>query len=209
MLRTLARLAAFSCIATCSVAAEPFTGLPCEGCEAIFDRPLASIKQRVARIAPHDAPGQPLVVRGVVTDSSGRPRSGIVLYAYQTDATGRYQTDPQAPSAAGRRHGRYRSWALSDDGGNYEFITVRPGGYPGSDLPQHIHIHVLEPGCSTYYLEDITFDDDPRMTATKRREFSNDRGGSGFSHPLQINGTALVTRNVILGHKIPGYKSCD
>lgn len=108
----------------------------------------------------------------------------------------------------GRRHGRYRGWVQTDQDGRYEFKTVRPGGYPNSDLPEHIHLHVLEPGCATYYLEDATFDDDPRLTEAKRREFANHRGGKGLSSPKRVLGVWQAQRNITLGQSIPDYPGC-
>ena len=192
---------------TITFAAEPIVGGPCEGCEAIFDG-FADAPIGRGRIAPDGAYGQPMIIRGVVRDQNGRLRQGIVVYAYQTDADGRYQRDAQAPSFAGSRHGKYRGWVLSDQSGKYEFSTVRPAGYPNSDLPQHIHIHVLEPGCATYYLEDITFSDDTRMTNAKRREFFNDRGGSGYSTPQRVDGVWTVQRDITLGQAISDYPRC-
>lgn len=193
--------------ASASRAAEPVIGGSCEGCEAVFDfrRP---VDVRYGRISPEGAPGQPMLLLGVVRGSDGRPRSGIVVYGYQTNAAGLYEPDNGAPSRAGRRHGRYRGWVLTDQEGRFEFKTVRPGGYPATDLPEHIHLHVVEPGCATYYLEDVTFDDDPRLTEAKRREFANGRGGSGLNSPYRVAGVLRVQRDIHLGQGIPGYPGC-
>jgi protocatechuate 3,4-dioxygenase beta subunit len=139
----------------------------------------------------------------------GRPVSGVIVYAYQTDATGVYPTDEVYHGRAAYRHGRLRGWAQTDDDGSYAFDTIRPAGYPGTDLPQHIHMHVIEVGCCTYYIDDIFFEDDPRFTPTMRSRLTQDRGGSGVSMPVRLDdGTWSVVRDIVLGAGIPGYPRC-
>ncbi len=184
-------------------AREPIVGGPCEGCEWVFaDRP-ETIGAR-ARIAPEDAEGERLVVAGTVSDRSGAAHAGIVVYAYQTDAGGIYPRHPE-----GVRHGRYRGWAVSDESGRFTFDTIRPGGYPGTGIPQHIHLHVIEPGRCTYYLGDLLFDDDPRLGARDRARAATARGGSGLATPTRdLDGAWHVRRDIVLGLGIPDYERC-
>lgn len=190
-----------------ALAVEPVVGGPCEGCEAIFDlRGPAPVG--TARLAPDGAAGQPMLLRGVVRGRDGLAVGGVIVYGYQTNAAGIYEPDEKAPSRAGRRHGRYRGWVQTDAEGRFELRTVRPGGYPASDLPAHIHLHVLEPGCATYYLEDVTFTDDARLTEAQRRAVANGRGGSGVTTPQRIAGVWHVQRHIRLGQGIEGYPDC-
>lgn len=95
---------------------------------------------------------------------------------------------------------------MTDADGRYAFDTIRPAGYPGTDLPQHVHMHVLEVGRCTYYIDDILFEDDPRLTKAKRRQLTQGRGGNGVATPKRdANGTWLVRRDIVLGAEIPGY----
>lgn len=185
-------------------AREPIVGLPCEGCEAVFvGMPVAPPAQ--ARIAPAEEAGEPLRIRGTVLTAGGKPAAGVIVYAYQTDANGLYPPDPAA-AQAGVRHGRLRGWARTDASGNYRFDTIRPGGYPGTSIPQHIHMHVLEPGRCTYYIDDILFADDPRLSAQERARSDRGRGGSGIAAPTKgPDGIWDVRRDIRLGEKIPGY----
>lgn len=129
-------------------AVAPIVGGPCEGCDAVFDlRGPAAL--RTGRLAPEGAAGQPMLLTGVVRGRDRQPVGGVIVYGYQTNAAGLYEPDDRAPSRAGRRHGRYRGWVRTDGEGRFELRTVRPGGYPNSDIPEHIHLHVLEPGCAT------------------------------------------------------------
>jgi protocatechuate 3,4-dioxygenase beta subunit len=109
---------------------------------------------------------------------------------------------PKASTA----HGKLRAWARTDRDGNYRFDTIRPGAYPAGTIPQHVHLHIIEPGRATYFIEDVTFDDDPLLTAKRRREMRSGRGGPGETHPTKdADGRWRVRRDIILGEKIPGY----
>ena len=104
------------------------------------------------------------------------------------------------------RHGRLRGWAKTDEQGRYGFKTIRPGGYPDTDMPAHVHMHVIEVGRCTYYIDDIMFEDDPRLTAEKRRQLTAGRGGNGVVQPVRNSqGVWTVVRDIHLGENIPGY----
>ncbi len=186
---------------------ERVVGLPCEGCDAVFEGMPTTINTE-GRLAPAGEPGRPLVVEGVVTTATGAAASGIIIYAYQTDAGGLY---PPAPSLRGAaaRHGRLRGWARTDSAGQYRFLTIRPGGYPNTDIPEHVHLHVIEPGRCTYYIDDVVFEDDPRLTARQRAAHGRGRGGSGSVRPT---GSAAAgwnaRRDIRLGAGINGYGQC-
>ena len=67
-------------------------------------------------------------------------------------------------------------------------------------------MHVIEVGCCTYYVDDILFDDDPRLSAEKRRQLIQGRGGNGLASPRKdADGRWNVTRDIVLGERIPGY----
>lgn len=190
-----------------SAAREPIVGQPCEGCEAVFEGRPATLAS-TARIAPAGEPGQPLVVTGRVLDRDGRPRAGVVVYAYHTNDGGLYPPPATSVGAAGNRHGRLRGWAVSGADGRYAFETIRPGAYPTREAPAHIHMHVIEPGCATYYIDDVMFTDDPLLTPDARIRLSNGRAGSGIATPTRRDGTWRVTRDIQLGRGVAGYPAC-
>lgn len=182
-------------------------GLPCESCRAALAG-LPAMPPTIARLAPPGEPGEPLHVHGTVRDATGRPRAGVIVYAHQTDHRGLYPPAPAGTPTAARSHGRLRAWARSDAEGRYGFLTVRPGGYPGSDIPQHIHLHVIEPGCALYYIDDVLFSDDPRLTPAQRTKLDQGRGGHGIATPARRDGSWRVRRDIVLGRNIPGYPGC-
>lgn len=187
---------------------EKIVGLPCEGCDAVF----VDLPERIpglARITPAGEPGEPLQLRGQVRDAAGKPAAGIIIYAYQTDASGEYPPLPATRGTPAQAHGRLRSWARTDADGRYGFDSIRPGGYPGRKDPQHIHLQVIEPGARTYYIDDVVFEDDPRMADPSIRsklQHATHRGGSGVTRPQRdAAGVWQVQRDVRLGMNIPGY----
>ncbi len=162
-----------------------------------------------ARIAPLSELGDPLTLTGRVLDASGRPRAGIIVYAYQTDRRGIYPAVFPPRSNASNFHGRLRGWARSDAQGRYTFDTIRPGSYGGN--PEHIHLHVVEPGCASYIIDDLMFADDPnllRFTPEQRAEMTPRHGGSGVGTLKRKGSGWEVTRDVHLGEKIQDYEDC-
>jgi protocatechuate 3,4-dioxygenase beta subunit len=127
-------------------------------------------ESRIGIVSPDEA-GDRLVVTGTVVDADGKPRPGVVLYAYQTSTKGWYSDRAAhiAEHEGDRKHARLFGYLKTDDAGRFELRTIRPAGYPNSDLPAHIHLEVErgaeQPGaCVT----ELQFDDDPRLTAEKR-----------------------------------------
>jgi hypothetical protein len=161
------------------------------------------------RIAPAGAAGTPLRITGRTLDLEGRPRGGVIVYAYQTDKDGIYPPVHPPRSNASNFHGSLRGWVRSDAQGRYIFDTIRPGGYGGN--PQHVHLHVIEPGCATYVIDDLIFDDDPdflRLTPEQRQSVVPGKGGSGLTKLRRRGEGWEVTRDVHLGKGIAGYQAC-
>lgn len=172
---------------------EPVIGGPCEGCDWVFDGQPSKLAS-TSRIAPAGQPGSPMTLTGVVSNARGAPTPDIVVYAYHTDEGGLYP-------AAGNRHGTLRGWALTDAQGGYRFDSIRPGAYPSRNIAEHVHMHVIEPGVGTYYINNLEFLDDPLLTI--RRD--DGRAGSGLAMPARREGVWHVRRDIVLGRNIPGY----
>jgi protocatechuate 3,4-dioxygenase beta subunit len=111
--------------------------------------------------------GEPLVISGTIYAPDGRtPLQGMTLFVYQTDATGVYTTSG-GDNRSTRIHGAMRTSA----DGRYEFRTIRPGSYPGSRQPQHIHAYVSGPGYPEYWIDEYHFSDDPFITDEMKKRF--------------------------------------
>jgi protocatechuate 3,4-dioxygenase beta subunit len=184
---------------------EPIVGGPCEGCETVFvGMPDRFTSQ--SRIAPTGEPGEPMRIMGQVKHADGTPAPGTIVYAYHTNAGGIYPRDRERHGAQAVRHGTLRGWASADKDGRYQFDTIRPGGYPNSADPQHIHMHVIEPGRCTYYIDDIMFRDDPRLTPDKIERINRNRGGPGILMLRRDeHGVWIVERDIHLGQGVPDY----
>jgi protocatechuate 3,4-dioxygenase, beta subunit len=190
---------------------ERLVGGPCDGCEAVFQGRPRRIGTS-ARIAGPDEKGEPLVLEGTVTDAAGRAAPGIIVYAYHTDAGGEYPRVDRPGEPAASRHGRLRGFARTDSAGRYRFETIRPAAYPGREVPQHVHMHVLEPGRCHYYIDDVLFTDDPLLTERQRSAHPG-RGGSGIVTARRARSPSgaqawTARRDIRLGAGIDDYARC-
>lgn len=179
-------------------------GGPCEGCEAIYE-------YRNIELSPTDTlsgfaeADHKLKLSGIVYHNDGTtPAKDVIIYIYHTNAEGIYPKRGDE-TGWGKRHGYIRGWVITDAEGRYTFYTSRPGSYPNSSEPQHIHIIVKEPDVNEYYLDDFLFDDDPKLTKSIRSN-RNNRGGNGLVKPLNADGILVVNRDIVLGYNIPEYK---
>ena len=89
---------------------------------------------------------------------------------YQTDSRGWYSADrPHVEANEGdRRHARLFGYVITGADGKFELITVKPSGYPNSDLPAHIHIEIEAKGYDNL-ISELLFDDDPRLEGDRRK----------------------------------------
>lgn len=178
-------------------------GGPCEGCEAIYeygDRLLSTVDT-----LPDFGTTKPKIkLTGTVYQANGiTPAANVIIYAYQTNRAGIYKSKANAKGWA-KQHGYIRGWVKTDQNGQYTFYTFRPGAYPNTSIPEHIHLTILEPGKSEYYIDSVVFDDDPFLTTEERRRLPN-RGGSGVVTVSPQEGILTAQRDIILGKNIPDY----
>lgn len=145
-----------------------------------------------ARIAPETEQGTPLNIRGQVVDANGRPVQGAIVFAYHTDRGGLYD-EP----ARGAHSWRLRGWARTDAEGRFEFATIRPGSYPGRQVPAHVHFNIYV-GDVRYGAGELRFDDDP-LVGDDERERSGRLGPFGQVRPVSMrDGTQFVDFSVRL-----------
>jgi protocatechuate 3,4-dioxygenase beta subunit len=117
------------------------------------------------RVAPAGEPGEPLTVSGTVVGPDGAPIAGASLYVYQTDREGYYGVKP----ASDNRNPRLKLYLRTDAKGAWSFATIRPGSYPNSRIPGHIHFEVAAAGRANRVFE-IVFEGDPFVTDRMRTD---------------------------------------
>jgi protocatechuate 3,4-dioxygenase beta subunit len=142
-------------------------------------------------VAPGEA-GEPLIVSGTIYAPDGRtPLEGISLFVYQTDATGVYTT-----SGGDNRNTRIHGLVRTNAQGKYEFRTIRPGSYPGSRQPQHIHAYVSGPGYPEYWIDEYHFADDPFVTDDMRGRSGKGKLSSILTLTRDSDGTLRGLRDI-------------
>ena len=138
----------------------------------------------LGRVVPDGEPGRPITVNGVVVTREGAPVPGASLYVYQTDHEGYYGVKP----ASDNRNPRLKLFLRSDAKGGWSFTTIKPGSYPNSRVPPHIHFEVAAPGRVPKIFE-IVFEGDSFVTPEMR-------GNPAFSvRPIEGN---TVTERIVL-----------
>jgi protocatechuate 3,4-dioxygenase, beta subunit len=110
--------------------------------------------------------GERIVVSGRVLDEDGRALRNTLVEVWQANAGGRYRHEvdrhpaPLDPSFSGA--GR----CLTDDEGNYRFVTIKPGAYPWGNhenawRPAHIHFSVFGRSFAQRLVTQMYFPADP------------------------------------------------
>ena len=110
--------------------------------------------------------GERIIVTGRVLDGDGRPVGNTLVEVWQANAAGRYvhagdrHPAPLDPNFTGA--GR----CLTDDGGRYRFVTIKPGAYPWRNhenawRPAHIHFSLFGPAFATRLITQMYFPGDP------------------------------------------------
>jgi protocatechuate 3,4-dioxygenase beta subunit len=115
-----------------------------------------------------EALGQRIIVTGHVLDENGAPVPRALIEVWHANAGGRYihrhddWPAPLDPNFLGI--GR----CLTNDAGEYRFLTIRPGAYPWRNhenawRPAHIHFSVLAPAWQQRLVTQMYFPDDPLL----------------------------------------------
>ena len=102
------------------------------------------------RIAPTSEPGSALTVHGRILAVSGAPAADAVIFAYQTDRGGLYDKPENGPHSW-----RLRGWTRADADGRFTFETIRPGSYPNSNNPPHVHFTAFLADGSRYHAGEL------------------------------------------------------
>ena len=112
--------------------------------------------------------GERIIVHGRVVDEQGRAVPNVLVEFWQANAGGRYRhvkdgyLAPLDPNFGGC--GR----TITDDTGNYNFRTIKPGPYPWPNgvndwRPAHIHFSVFGHGFAQRLITQMYFEGDPHI----------------------------------------------
>jgi protocatechuate 3,4-dioxygenase, beta subunit len=92
--------------------------------------------------------GEKMILVGRIVDENGKPVRRSLVEIWQANASGRYHHpgDQHEAPLDPNFHGGGR--CLTDDDGNYRFVTIKPGSYPWQNhpfawRPAHIHFSLL------------------------------------------------------------------
>lgn len=131
-------------------------------------------KSHLTMVSP-DEPGIRLSVTCIVIDAQNQRVPGAQVYLYHTNSQGLYARQAAHISAieGDRRHARLFGYLRTDQNGLVSVQTIRPAGYPGTELPAHIHVEIKS-GDSPPLMTEIRFDDDPRLTPALREQSIRD-----------------------------------
>ncbi len=148
--------------------------------------------------------GERIIVAGRVMDENERPVPNALIEVWQCNAAGRYHhladqhTAPLDPNFTGA--GR----CVTDEDGNYRFVSILPGAYPWPNhpnawRPKHIHFSLFGPSFLTRLVTQMYFAGDPLMPLDpiftgSGTEEARQRMVSHYDHDL-------TEPDVALGHR--------
>lgn len=119
----------------------------------------------------NNEPGTRVTIKGSVVNKQGAGMPNALIYVYQTSDKGWY-SDTAAHiliNSGDINHARLFAYFKTDKTGNFSYETVKPRGYPRSNLPAHIHIHIWDKdGRGLNAPGELLFDDDDRLTPERR-----------------------------------------
>ncbi|HEY8549004.1 MAG TPA: hypothetical protein VIL35_03525 [Vicinamibacterales bacterium] len=142
----------------------------------------------VVNVAPAGEPGERLLVSGRIVGPRG-PVANAAVRVYQTDAKGYY-----SPQGLDERNARLNARFSADGEGRFRFATIKPGPYPGSGPPAHIHFEVTPPEGRTERFE-LVFEGDPRLSQAIRQD-ARSRGFYQICQPTKDAQGALLCEGV-------------
>lgn len=150
-----------------------------------FDAP-ANVSWRTILSKDSDT-GEKLLISGTVFEADGKtPAPNVLIYFYHTDNEGYYGRNGES------RHGRYRSWMLTDAKGRYEFQTIKPAPYPGRSFAAHIHTTITTKDLKEDWIDNYLFEGD-KLISEKEREEAGKKGGFNPILKLEKNTNGIWT----------------
>ena len=144
-------------------------------------------------IAATGEPGTRLTVSGRVLGENGKALAGASIYVYHTDAKGEYIPGTNG----GSDRPRLFAYLRSDAQGRYSFSTIRPGSYPNTRNPGHVHYEVSAQGAEARVYE-IVFEGDTLIPQPFRDQARAPFGGVAIVTARTSGGTLVVDHDIRL-----------
>ncbi|MCB0180481.1 MAG: protocatechuate 3,4-dioxygenase subunit beta [Anaerolineae bacterium] len=112
--------------------------------------------------------GERIIVVGRVTDEADRPVRNALLEVWQANATGRYWHKVDQHDAPLDPNFRGAGRVLTDENGEYRFVTIKPGAYPWRNhhnawRPPHIHFSIFGREFLSRLVTQMYFPGDPLL----------------------------------------------
>ena len=120
----------------------------------------------LTRAGGGEAQGQRIIVHGQVRDSDGRAVPHTLIEVWQANAGGRYRHRVDQHDAPLDPYFTGLGRTLTDAGGHYRFVTIRPGAYPWGNHPNawrpaHIHFSLFGQQFTQRLVTQMYFPGDP------------------------------------------------
>jgi protocatechuate 3,4-dioxygenase beta subunit len=112
--------------------------------------------------------GERIIVAGRVMDEDGNPVRNTLVEVWQANAAGRYQHKRDTHDAPLDPNFTGTGRTMTDEEGNYRFLTIRPGAYPWRNhsnawRPAHIHFSLFGHAFATRLVTQMYFPGDPLL----------------------------------------------
>ena len=104
-------------------------------------------------LAPEGVAGERVTIHGRIVDGDGKPVNDAAVEIWQANSQGKYE-------AGSSGYGR----SLTDDDGNFRFLTIKPGRVPGPQgrlQAPHLVVTIFMRGLLKQLVTRMYFPDDP------------------------------------------------
>jgi protocatechuate 3,4-dioxygenase, beta subunit len=159
--------------------------------------------------------GERIIVAGRVLDADARPVPGTLVELWQCNSAGRYRHPVDQHDAPLDPNFDGAGQVVTNDRGEYRFLTILPGAYPWRNTPNawrpaHIHFGVYGPAFATRLITQMYFPGDPllpldaifmgvaderardRLVATYDPELSEAEWALGYRFDIVLRGRAAT-----------------
>ncbi len=145
--------------------------------------------------------GEVIFLQGSIRDSFGVPISDAIIEIWQTNAAGKYHSLLDPTSEYVDKYFNMSGKAISDNLGNYNFITIMPGGSAGR--APHINMNIYHPAFGNLeteiYFQNHPFNDkDYQYLSYSDKDKKALTAKVEYSDILDVNSIKLCTFNIFM-----------